>query len=170
MQLTFSTKYPAYHPKKGSETFFIEKIWSFLITIKKNYHPTEWDQFRDVHDFNHFSAKDFQPKLHTIREGHRFKVGDVFVPKFWSGRPYWSKPIQFAPPITVVQTYDFNKSLRTHRVNDKLINCLDLQLIAENDGLNYNDFKAWFNKDQFDGQIICFSEVDYLTDLNYIKP
>lgn len=106
--LTFSRVYPSYHPKAGQPTYFVEKIVKSL----------HWDRPHppvDIRaDFDSDIYINVQPKHHTIRAGHRWKVGDWFRPVVWgndinpkSGRsgPYHSKQIIFAPDIQVKKTW-----------------------------------------------------------------
>jgi hypothetical protein len=94
--ITFSKFYPAYHEKRGCPTHFVEKIWKYLYDLP----GMSWDvgEYQQQHD-NHFgpeqviSVHQFAPKLHTIRAGNRWKPGDVFSPRVWSGRPYASKQL-----------------------------------------------------------------------------
>ena len=76
--LTFSTKFPKGHPKSGEKTFFVEKIWE---SIYMDYVGGEG--FHDVYSlFPSIGLHGiYPPKHHTIRAGHRFKVGDYFTPK-----------------------------------------------------------------------------------------
>jgi hypothetical protein len=94
--ITFSRYFPAHHPRCGESTYFVEKIWASLET-------SFLDQLADEDRiFNpRLSLDVFAPKHHTIRAGHRFKAGDWFSPRVWSGKPYNSKQIQFAPDIQV---------------------------------------------------------------------
>lgn len=117
-------------------------------------------------------------KHHTIRAGHRWKVGDWFSPRVWSGKPYNSKMIQFAPDIQVKKTWDFEMDdcgvcaiakqgeqvIYTFEYDDQWPDSLDNE-IAKNDGLSPEDFYFWFSrspefrkKQGFAGQIICWNE------------
>lgn len=136
--IMFSRVFPAYHPKAGEPTNFVEKI-----------------------------AK--VEKIHTIRKGHRFKVGDTFSPRVWgndinpkSGRsgPYNSKQIIIAPDMEVKQIYSFElqKGDFNYYLNGKLLKIDQLKEVAKNDGLHIDDFECWFNSADFDGQIICWSD------------
>lgn len=111
-----------------------------------------------------FNPPIFAPKYHTIRAGERWKAGDVFVPKIWSGKPYRSKTITIGPPIVVKQTWKIkiiNKSFYWH---SGAIGTSDLEKLAVYDALGWDDFMAWFlaSKKDFFGQVICWSdEVKY---------
>lgn len=171
--ITFSRMFPGYHPRKGEPTNFVQKIWKGLkknnqrdkeynIYIKyprlmKAGHwqiPIEWrDQMRD---------KEFLSKYHTIRAGHRWKVGDWFSPRAWSDKPYNSKQIIIAPDIQIKKIWDFDIELL---VGDYLLNGYHipidtLRTIANNDGFQQlDDFKCWFpGKSGFIGQMICWNE------------
>jgi hypothetical protein len=98
------------------------------------------------------------PKSHTIRQGHRFKPGDKFSPRVWSGKPYRSKQIIIAPDIEVVKTWDFELgNMGNYLLNSKIIPIDLLKIIAKNDGFSeLDDFECWFKND-FDGQVICWN-------------
>ena len=109
--ITFSRTFPAYHPKKGQPTFFVEKFWKSLWDQNKAYdihlfqephdshfHPMGANDMRNVHEF--------KGKHHTIRAGHRFKTGDYFSPRVWSGKPYNSKQIKIADDTLIENTYN----------------------------------------------------------------
>jgi hypothetical protein len=158
--ITFSRTYPSYHPKAGQPTYFVEKVWS---SLDKLGFPKLNSISEDlVPDSILSRLEDFQPKHHTIRAGHRWKEGDWFSPRVWSGKPYASKMIQFAPDIQVKKTWDFlleddgcifiNGELYAYPNSD-----FALQPLASNDGLEVVDMMNWFNE-PLDGQIICWNE------------
>jgi len=128
--ITFSRTFPAYHPKKGQPTYFVEKLLSSI-----NYKYYDEDR-----QFNpRLSVDSFEPKHHTIRSGNRWKVGDKFSPRVWSGKPYNSKMITIAPDIEIKQIWGFQKDL----ISDKwYINGIEMSSAARidlalNDGLLY---------------------------------
>lgn len=182
--LTFSRYFPAYHPKAGEPTYFVEKMWKSLEKLLP-------DQFADIvyeggkklgylYVDEILSIVDAEtPKFHTIRGGNRFKAGDFFKPVFWgndinpkSGRsgPYHSKQIQFAPLIEVKKTWDFTLTWDDDvdeidvRIGGKWFCQLGAHAtveLAKNDGLYMSDFIDWFVKKKFEpfsGQIICWDE------------
>jgi hypothetical protein len=159
--LTFATQYPSHHPRKGEPTGFIEKIWESLELVAQhhcNNHLTQWANW--VSEINQF-----HPKGHTVRGGYNWKPGDVFNPKIWTGKPYWSKQLAFADPITVLKTYHFEITAKgDYRMNDKKLNLTNVTEIALNDGFeNPDDFELWFgNVRSFKGQIVCWSkDIEY---------
>lgn len=186
--ITFSRQFPSYHPKAGQQTYFVEKIYKsfhngngtapcfhpFIDTYFETLGELPGSGFDDKKAFFH----SLDPKIHTIRAGHRFKAGDWFTPKVWgtdinpkSGRsgPYHSKQIQFAPDIQVKKTWD----LDIHGTDWYLDGrheyttgwSTSKETIAANDGLNFIDFYDWFTMSpdfkktqDFFGQIICWSD------------
>lgn len=172
--ITFSRFFPKGHPKAGQPTYFVEKIWE---SIYLDY--AGWSNLHTLVDiapsiYNHGL---FKPKHHTIRAGHRFKVGDKFSPRVWSGKPYQSKQIIIAPDIEVKKVWDFQlkfdgdylmisvNNWPFYEENSSFVTQAEaLETLAENDGLTVDDMKSWFGihpkkkgKD-FDGQIICWNE------------
>lgn len=168
--IMFSRVFPAYHPLAGCDTYFVEKLWnSFNVFALKEEFIAPFDD--DVNELNKSlpynilykfkgsllnRTKFTEKKFHTIRAGHRFKVGDKFSPRVWSGKPYRSKQIIIAPDIEVKKVWNFNKYAAGFDMPDANATTIISQ-IAKNDGLELQDFKDWFNK-PFSGQIICWNE------------
>jgi hypothetical protein len=101
--ITFSRTFPGYHPQAGKQTFFVEKVLKSIYWNKNDY--KEIDQ-PDGLDFDLGIYIESDPKHHTIRAGHRWKEGDWFSPRVWSGKPYNSKQIQFAPDIQLKDEFE----------------------------------------------------------------
>ena len=160
--ITFSRTFPAYHPKSGQPTYFVEKCIKSMMDKRTDWYNIDVNSIFDK-DFYH--SDKCIPKHHTIRSGHRWKVGDKFSPRVWSGKPYNSKQIQFAPDMEVKKTWGFeiNKNGLKY-INGK--NYSYYGEICKNDGLEPQDFLAWFNisgcesscAKPFSGQIICWSD------------
>ncbi len=178
--IMFSRYFPSYHPRKGQETFFMEKIWKGLDTgNRRDGEYSVWTniprQMKDGHwQLPHLWRdqmldKKFYPKYHTIRAGNRWKAGDVFSPRIWSGLPYRSKQIEFAPPITIKQVIDVHIEIEAPNYTYILVPqkkdtyiMLPANDVARNDGLSYDDFQDWFKPyNEFKGQIIIWGDVDY---------
>lgn len=171
--ITFSTYYPKVHPKAGLLTQFVEKIWLSLIddgqiSMSK---AVELSRYTGIGDLDMYKLRklDLDPKGHTIRAGNRWKVGDKFYPRIWSGKPYCSKQIQFAPPIEIKKIWDFEInefewSINTTSMGSFIDTNDDLCEIAKNDGLYIIDFINWFNihpkskSNMFKGQILAWSD------------
>jgi hypothetical protein len=163
--ITFSRVFPGYHPRAGEQTYFVEKIWKSFYN-KGTGLPLDFHSYVDAYietgliehsSFeSHVTLYDrINPKHHTIRAGHRFKAGDWFSPRVWSGTPYRSKQIQFAPDIQVKKTWDF------YRDSYQWDAPAAIEIMAKNDGLSIVDFIDWFQLakgNQFVGQIICWNE------------
>lgn len=168
--LTFSRTFPAYHPKAGQSTLFVQQIWQSIglpsAEYYLNFENDVWWGYRMKGN----------PKHHTIRAGNRWKVGDKFSPRVWSGKPYASKQIIIAPDIEVKKVWSFGIENGRILINeDEVYNCnllCNQQIktnkyfsLASNDGLHADDFEAWFkvgyntnNEKDFKGQIICWNE------------
>lgn len=157
--ITFSRHFPAYHPKKGQPTYFVEQVLN-SIGIK-----TASQLLPGVHEIiNGFMMLDSNlAKHHTIRAGHRFKVGDKFSPRVWSGKPYNSKQIIIAPDIEIVKTWGIViNSWKDIRIDGAPTMFDKNSKLHLNDGLSRLEFQSWFNKLPFDGQIICWNpEIEY---------
>lgn len=171
MVITFSKYFPLYHPRSGEPTFFVEKIWKGLWDRSNSPYLGEYQQAHDNHFGNDqvINVHQFEPKWHTIRKGNRFKVGDYFDARVWSGKPYHTKQIQIAPAIKVTKVWDFKIGSYGFQINEKVYNAKGdgaikpqielLKMIAKNDGLDRFDLLAWFKYPKpFTGQIICWSE------------
>lgn len=164
--ITFSRVFPAYHPRRGEPTHFVEKICNGLLAT---YYDIDFDSIPTWPDDFCESINDqvYQYKYHTIRAGHRFKVGDKFSPRVWSGRPYNSKQIIIAPDIEVEKVWDFEIKIVDWGpgfaskifINGVITLPEKLIEVCENDGLKLSDFLAWFQYPKsFSGQIICWNE------------
>lgn len=160
--ITFSQFYPSYHPRKGQPTYFVEKILESLIGTSYEENITDEMLLRCKMIFR----THVWPKHHTIRAGHRFKVGDWFSPRVWSGVPYKSKQIIIAPDIQVKKTWDVEIdecdvwAIGLPGTQIKYLDENQEAAIAKNDGLTEQDLYLWFKetKKPFDGQVICWSD------------
>ncbi|WP_316851174.1 hypothetical protein [Pedobacter agri] len=172
--ITFSRHFPASHSKKGQPTHFVEKL-------SKGFPDYSADDFvalpiqpgKGLFDLIVLAIdiwKELQPKYHTIREGDRWKVGDMFSPRVWSGKPYASKQITIAPDIEIKKIWTFEvdengvPSLNGHYISTKME-----RDIARNDGLSKEDFIDWLimpsfkSGKPFRGQILCWNDkIEYL--------
>lgn len=166
--LTFSRYFPKGHPKAGQPTFFVENILKGIHKVKDGYVYGECAL-----------------KLHTIRAGDRWNVGDMASLRVWSDKPYRSKQIEFAQ-VEVKKTWAFDL-IADHISVEWFINGQqmgyytpktaseyrnpDLFKVAKNDGLAIEDFATWFEVHpkkkncEFHGQIICWDE-----SIEYCKP
>jgi hypothetical protein len=179
--ITFSRTFPSYHPKAGQPTHFVEKIVGGLVA--RDLKGCDTPLIKSLRDVGMLSIEALnglydneEPwfKHHTIRGGHRFKAGDTFSPRVWSGKPYNSKQIRIAPNIQVKRTWDFEMdalgvcSIARPGEQQTYTFCIKENLdevIARNDGLDDPDFYWWFSRspdfkkhDGFEGQIICWNE------------
>lgn len=176
--ITYSTKFPKKHIREGEETFFVEKLFSSLgasataslpdlIKLNpkiKNQHIIKGIYSNIMAGCLLFNTK--ESKNHTIRAGNRFKKGDYFSPRVWSGKPYCSPQIILAKDVLITEVYDI-EIFPTNEIyiNKKFFGSFgseNFYKLANNDGLTGKDFTSWFSKLPFKGQIICWNkEVKY---------
>lgn len=157
-QIMFARQFPEYHPKAREPTYFVEKIWDAIGDVPNNYSEMLPEQRLN---YIRLGSEFIWAKHHTIRSGNRFKIGDWFAPKVWSGLPYKSKTIPFAPPIEVKKVWDIGLMMRgdfkEFYCGECDLTATSINELAKNDGLSVNDLFNWFNK-PFEGQIICWNE------------
>lgn len=156
--------FPSYHPRAGQRTYFVESIMKCLYT-NKDAGMEEPDGI----DFDLGMFIEGKIKHHTIRAGHRWKAGDKFSPRVWSGKPYASKQIQFAPDIEVKKVWSFSIGLAAVYIDQqRWIDKSFIKKVSENDGLEMQDFLDWFQYPKpFNGEIICWSDsIEYVNDKN----
>lgn len=152
--ITFSRTFPSYHPKAGQPTYFVEKIYNSLY----GHNIRNWPH--NTPDKLEIDADITEIKHHTIRAGNRWKAGDWFSPRVWSGKAYHSPQITIASDIEIKKVWNIGLKIRG---DFKEFYCGDCDLtgtslieIANNDGLTLSDLFSWFNK-PFEGQIICWN-------------
>lgn len=168
--MTFAREFPTWHPRKGKPTDFVDSICnSFVILdIPINAEEICYNRILNQHELVETI------KRHTIRSGDRWKVGDKFSPRVWSGKPYNSKMITIAPDIEVKKVWDVQISWHGYYLNIYINwnthsgkRYMSTSEIAENDGLKTIDFENWFscnptfkqNGFVFRGQIICWADI-----------
>jgi hypothetical protein len=160
--ITFSERFPARHPKAGQPTFFKEKVMAGFAQ-----YVTAWEMPEDVGDYDFQEYYNAIPKVHTIRAGARWKAGDVFSPRVWSGLPYASKQIAISPDVVIqsVQEIEIMPAANWHnsrfKVDGRLLDVEQIVYLARNDGLKTQDLNDWFftsHVNVFKGQIICWAK------------
>ncbi len=138
--LTISDYFPKTHTRKGRRTFFKEKILA---------------NFSDESFFQKFK------KLHTIRENYNLWLRRFFEIeagraclslRFWSGKPYHSKQIEFVNLTKddgiSLQRLEFEKDFvgrRTLKLPVVNGNECNIEQLSFNDGFSeLEDFESWF--------------------------
>ena len=161
-------------------TFFIGKILNGLIQ-SGNISEMTYTDFRfdsEFYDFLPDNLGVFLPKIHTVRNSDtKFKVGTKIHFKQWTGRPYHSKNMNFAPIAYVksVQNIKVLEFLMTNsdtsfQMPDNTIygieidgirqNKQQIHNIAINDGFVHEvEFFKYFKR--FEGKIIHWTDVSY---------
>lgn len=144
--LTFSKVFPQKHINAGEPTNFKEKILS-------------------------------GEKIHTIRpETNKWKIGDQISMRYWTGKPYHSKQEIFCEkfevveliPICIVGIWSGNSQTPNDPINfikeaKDLYSKKEMEKIAKNDGLNFNQLESWFklNEKSFKGTLIAWQPTNY---------
>lgn len=140
--ITLSKVFPVNHPRRGDDTDFYLKMFmdEKLHTIRGNY------QF-------------WKRRIDEVNAGNA-----VLEIRQWTGKPYCSKQ---------ETKFVLNSGLGYQKINVKCkkfvfieidnlpLISVDYLTVIENDGLNEEDFKAWFKKDLTDGIIIHFTYLRY---------
>jgi len=125
MNLMFSTMFPAYHPRNGEQTGFVEKIFDGTKkhTVRKNY--------------------DYWAKC----EGRRVTLC------VWREKPYNSKQKPFTTAVARVNKIEIARwgavypVLTTIATYARRIGFYAIEDFARDDGLSIFDFQSWFHYD-----------------------
>lgn len=150
-RLGVSRTFPKGHPRKGESTYFVEKIIDVILLIgtAKALNAEIVSELEEQ-------------KIHTIRANYELwakrmeevQAGRAVIELFyWEDKPRKSKQIVFATldkdSGCGVQELSFNWGregirLLCYPVIDNRNYIEDIQRITINDGLSWQDFKAWF--------------------------
>lgn len=176
--ITFSQKFPSYHPKKGQPTYFVEKILNDLgVDYNDEAYLKELFKLNEKNiELSKLSYDDIElwwlslnekilitneTKAHTIRNSKRIKAGDIASFRVWSGKPYNSPQIIFYK-FKIIKTFDFKMDLcGVYSINGMYTE--NDEPLAINDGFdNEDDLFNWLmpNYDkptEINGQIICWN-------------
>jgi hypothetical protein len=131
--LTVSKTFFPKHPKAGQLTYFEEKITAFQGNAYKKIHTCR-------SNYGYWAKR-----ISRLKE-----TGGVLSVRQWSGKPYRSPQeivIDIPAEQISVQKLTFDKD-RDGNVSLKFFNVdgnfLELETLANNDGLSLEDFKSWF--------------------------
>lgn len=178
--LMISRYFPATHPRRGEETHFMSGI---LLNFDRVVFQDEDESQRPgkIGYGSKYAAAmikegGFAPKLHTIRENYdlwarraeKINAGEAVLSiRQWSGKPYRSKQVEFLRLEKIgVQKIKISNLKPPPWQREEIINKLCVvdkirsispYAVAQNDGLSYDDFCAWFKKDM-KGCVIHFTE------------
>jgi hypothetical protein len=140
--ITFSKHFPKHHPKAGNDIHFVESILNGQkkTTIRSNY--KRWEKIAD-----------------QLEEGTH-----ILSLRYWTDKPYRSKQIAFARCAkinieTVFITNNTNGFEMT--LKDEYLYYSEQLAVAKKEGFNnLEDFRNWFQEDEFSGIMIEFLEID----------
>lgn len=156
--ILFATSFLQNHPRAGEPTDFLPKIILGLNHYRDRVTPKEIAMLTCGIDWT-----SIDPKYTTIRAGRRFKKGDYFSPRIWSGKPYRSSQIIIAPDTLITDTWDFKIEYGSFYIDRWRVRTPGLDKIAKNDGLSRKDFIDWFipsdisHSFEFSGQVIAWN-------------
>lgn len=178
MTLSFSTAWPKRMGKwAGEPTYFVEKIWERLQHEIKSEVDFYWwfDAVNDAGYYQPSSEYKWTHKLHTIRKGNRWKVGDKIhmVINNRTRDRFQFAPVMEAKSVQEIEI-DYYDIYREVRVNNKLIYREEqpfdeveeyeysdefetvLDRLVRNDGFeSVEQFFTYFSTD-FKGQIVSW--------------
>ena len=163
----------------GKPTNFKQKILnSFKKLAIEKANIILFAQISDIHKGN-FKFDLQNSKLHTIRPdvANRFKAGVMIDFKEWSGRPYHSKNISFAPRIPVVSVQNISikewlaadystcfqmpdNSIYTIEIDGIRQDKKQIKRIAINDGFE-NEVEFFNYLRRFEGKLIHWTNLKY---------
>lgn len=143
--LTVSRVFPSTHKRKGEQTFFVDKILeaqkgNAMLAIRTELGLLKIHTIRSNYPL-------WEKRIKEVQDGKA-----VLSLRYWSGRPYSSKQVEFAvldkdSGVGIQDLIFLNRNIL-----DPIIainsDCLELDIndLYENDGLSFNDFKEWFKK------------------------
>jgi hypothetical protein len=150
--LTVSTKFPKTHKRAGEETNF---HWKIIQSIKRLGTGIASDHLTHV----------VPNKFHTIRSNYdlwakrieQIQKGEAILSlRYWSGKPYSSKQIEFCQldknSGIGIQKLCFYGGFSVPCISEKnpkyaieaIGEQFGIDVLAANDGLSFEDFKEWF--------------------------
>jgi hypothetical protein len=152
--ITVSRYFPVTHPRKGEETYFVEKIDNAIGATK----------CCNVGIYSPIGYVNIWPKIHTIRANYPFwekRINEINEGKavlsirYWSGKPYNSKQVEICQldkdsGIGLQRLNSADWILPKKRINNLAVwghslgKIIKVDELAKNDGLSIEDFKAWF--------------------------
>lgn len=129
---------------------------------------------------NFFQSIEKGEKIHTIRANYEYwknvvdqvNAGKAYISRrYWTGLPYKSKQKEhsriYKAGIEKIHLHNKNKEYIKWQVNNQSTYC-KLHMLAQNDGLSYQDFLGWFfpykslTPQAFTGAIIHYTPYRYL--------
>ena len=154
--LTVSRTFPATHKKKGENTEFLEKInCTLLCPGDCNDCKVDFETYKKIHTIRS-NYELWDKRMKEVQEGNA-----IISLRYWSGKPYNSKQVEFAQ-------LDYDSGCGVQELSfywgGKDISCIiekpfivpqhaseippviSIDMIAKNDGLSLDDFKEWFKK------------------------
>lgn len=161
MNLSFSEKFP--ERMGGGKTYFIEKIFEGFVKnklIPDGYYNYWYDKI-EAHGVD-LNVK-CTPKLHTIRKGNRWKVGDKihFCIGLRTKNYFRFAPVMEVKKVQKIKINHYDDGAIFVHIDGNYFGYEDFEKVAINDGFESNEqFIEYFNKD-FEGQIVHWTNLKY---------
>lgn len=165
--ITFSTTFPAHHSRAGQPTYFPHKFWASIANSERNetyiYSILKMLTEEEIKGLDQFPENfaDFESipqKHHIIRMGNRWKVGDWFSPRIWSGTPRRSKQLKLGDDVQIDKVWQIESKKGQLYINEQITSTQTMLELAKNDGLTLLELLEWFEHPKpFIGQIICWN-------------
>ena len=166
MILGFRQYFPWHTEKNPAPTYFREKILASVGLVTASA-ILSVDVRKKVFQTDELSAPIYQPKLHTIREGSRWKAGDIMHMAYGvrtKNYQQFNKGISQLERVKSVQKIEIIRDPHFGcliQIDNRQIGMATIQDLITNDGFDSSDdFLKWFNKD-FVGQLIHFTDLKY---------
>lgn len=155
--IIFSRSFPSNHIHGGHPTYFVEQFMNSIYPL--NYEKRALAQQLLTSPMVFLDMSILTLKHHTIRAGHKWKSGQTFSPRFWSGKPYASKQFTICEDVVIQKVYNFSidKSGEEWYIEGTPLTKYEKRILAANDGLTFEALVSWLPK-PFSGQIICWTE------------
>ncbi len=176
---TLSRTFMKGHPRAGEPTYFPEKF-AYSLGIEKDLFglnpKVDFSILDEPNTPTILGLENFfrlAPKHHTVRMGRHFKPIDELTLAIWSGKPYRTKQIKlWTGSIRAIDIFIESRKNQISIFKDlgKTIESINIYDVAKNDGLSFDDFKAWFNLPTGThlAQILIWNpEINYKYENNY---
>lgn len=127
--LTVSKQFPKTHKRDGESTGFVENISKLLTNDSEKIHTIQ------------SNYELWNKRISEINEGKA-----ILSIRYWSEKPYKSKQIEICKLEKVgIEKLENPNNFVYAPINGKMV---DWEIVAKNDGLNFEDFCEWFKKRQ----------------------
>lgn len=160
MILGFKQYFPWHTEKNPAPTYFKEKIYAGVPSLRNQKMPEQW--FPGAGELALTLTLD--PKIHTFREGNRWKAGDLMHMAYGVRTKNYQQFNKSMPELQRAKSVQKIEIIRDPhfgciiQVDNRQLGMAEIVDLITNDGFdNSDDFLKWFKKD-FVGQIVHFKD------------